>query len=38
MAQEGGTEETTAEVAGIFLGVQIQCAQCHDHPYDRWSC
>ena len=37
MAQEGRTEETTAEVARIFLGVQIQCAQCHDHPYDRWK-
>lgn len=37
MAQEGRTEETTAEVARIFLGMQIQCAQCHDHPYDRWK-
>jgi hypothetical protein len=37
MAQDGRTEETTAEVALIFLGVQIQCAQCHDHPYDRWK-
>ncbi len=36
MAQEGRTEETTAEVARILLGIQIQCAQCHDHPYDRW--
>jgi hypothetical protein len=37
IAQEGRTEETTAEMARIFLGVQIQCAQCHDHPYDRWK-
>ena len=37
MAQEGRTEETTAEVARILLGMQIQCAQCHDHPYDRWK-
>ncbi len=36
-AQDGRTEETTAEIARIFLGIQIQCAQCHDHPYDRWS-
>jgi hypothetical protein len=21
----------------IFLGVQIQCAQCHDHPSDKWT-
>ncbi|MEQ1902846.1 MAG: DUF1549 and DUF1553 domain-containing protein [Pirellulaceae bacterium] len=20
-----------------FLGLQIQCAQCHKHPFDRWS-
>jgi hypothetical protein len=37
MAQDGRTEETTAEVSRIFLGMQIQCAQCHDHPYDRWK-
>ncbi len=37
MAQEGKAEETTAEVARIFLGIQIQCAQCHDHPTDRWK-
>ncbi|RIK78334.1 MAG: hypothetical protein DCC67_11710 [Planctomycetota bacterium] len=37
MAQEGRTEETTAETARIFLGMQFQCAQCHDHPYDRWK-
>jgi hypothetical protein len=21
----------------VFMGVQIQCAQCHDHPFDRWT-
>lgn len=36
MAQDGRTEETAAEVSRIFLGIQIQCAQCHDHPYDHW--
>ena len=36
MAQDGRTEETAAEVSRVFLGIQIQCAQCHDHPYDRW--
>ncbi len=25
-----------AETARIFLGVQIQCAQCHDHKFDHW--
>jgi hypothetical protein len=37
MAQDGMNEEIAAEVSRIFLGVQIQCAQCHDHPYDRWK-
>ncbi len=37
MAQDGRTEETTAEVSRVFLGIQIQCAQCHDHPWDRWE-
>jgi len=37
MAQQGQPEETVAEISRIFLGVQIQCAQCHDHPTDRWK-
>jgi Protein of unknown function (DUF1549)/Protein of unknown function (DUF1553) len=33
----GGPEAAAGAVARIFLGLQIQCAQCHDHPYDkRW--
>ena len=36
-AHGGRPEETVAELSRIFLGVQIQCAQCHDHPTDRWS-
>lgn len=26
--------ETTAQT---FLGVRIQCAQCHNHPFERWK-
>jgi hypothetical protein len=37
MAQDGRTEETAAELSRIFLGIQIQCCQCHDHPYDSWK-
>lgn len=37
MAQMGDANDVTAEMSRIFLGVQIQCAQCHDHPTDRWK-
>ncbi|MGE3408107.1 MAG: DUF1549 domain-containing protein, partial [Pirellulales bacterium] len=30
-------EEIAANTSRILLGVQIQCAQCHDHPFDRWT-
>ncbi len=27
-----------SEVAAqLFLGVRIQCAKCHNHPYERWT-
>ena len=29
--------DRTAETSRIFLGIQIQCAQCHDHPFDGWK-
>ncbi len=31
------TEALTGTVAKVFLGVQIQCAQCHDHPFEKWK-
>jgi hypothetical protein len=36
-AQESKAEETAGEVSRVFMGVQIQCAQCHDHPTDSWK-
>jgi hypothetical protein len=29
--------QPTADTAQIFLGVRLQCAHCHHHPYERWS-
>lgn len=29
--------QTTADVAQIFLGIRLQCAKCHHHPYERWG-
>jgi len=30
-------EDATQAVTQKFLGVQLQCARCHDHPFDKWS-
>ena len=26
-----------ADFSQIFLGVRMQCAECHNHPFDRWT-
>jgi hypothetical protein len=32
------TPQLLAEnIAQSFLGTRIQCAQCHNHPFDRWT-
>jgi len=31
------TKELSTRTAENFLGVQIQCAECHKHPFDRWT-
>src|SRR5262249_20111944 len=25
------------DTAQLFLGLRLQCAQCHHHPFERWS-
>ncbi|RLT01345.1 MAG: DUF1549 domain-containing protein [Planctomycetota bacterium] len=30
-------EVTSRAVSQLFLGVRIECAQCHHHPSERWS-
>ena len=34
---EPDIQKTAENVAQIFLGVRIQCAQCHNHIFDRWT-
>jgi hypothetical protein len=24
-------------IAQVFMGIRVQCAQCHNHPFDRWT-
>jgi hypothetical protein len=30
-------DEYADNLAQVFLGTRIQCAQCHHHPYEKWS-
>ena len=30
-------KKIAASTARIFLGLQIECAECHDHPFDDWK-
>ena len=30
-------EKIAENVAQSFLGIRVQCAQCHNHPFDRWT-
>ncbi len=36
-AHQAQAVELAGEVSRVFMGVQIQCAQCHDHPTDSWK-
>ena len=36
-AQQANAEEIAGEASRIFLGIQLQCANCHDHPTDKWT-
>lgn len=36
-AQGAHTEDVAAEACRVFLGIQLQCANCHDHPTDVWK-
>jgi len=30
-------KERMQDIAQVFLGIRMQCAQCHHHPYEKWS-
>ena len=33
----GNTQQATAHVARVFLGRQVECTQCHNHPFNEWK-
>ena len=37
MKLENGATQATADVSRLFLGKQVQCTQCHDHPFNDWK-
>jgi hypothetical protein len=37
MRDRGMPLDNMANTVRIFLGTRIECAQCHNHPFDKWS-
>jgi Protein of unknown function (DUF1549) len=37
MRDRGMPLDNMAATVRIFLGTRIECAQCHNHPFDKWS-
>ena len=34
---ETDTLKMSENVAQVFMGMRLQCSQCHNHPFDRWT-
>jgi hypothetical protein len=37
MAVGGMPENLASAYARVFLGIRLNCAQCHDHPFTSWT-
>lgn len=37
LAKDAKPENLAAATSRLFLGVRIECAQCHDHPFGSWT-
>jgi hypothetical protein len=35
--REDPLHQPVSDTAQLFLGLRLQCARCHHHPYERWS-
>lgn len=33
----GAPEDASEAISQTFLGIQLQCARCHDHPFEEWT-
>ncbi|MFN0199115.1 MAG: DUF1549 and DUF1553 domain-containing protein [Planctomycetaceae bacterium] len=36
-SKEADPAKLAASTTRLFLGVRLECAQCHDHPFDSWT-
>jgi hypothetical protein len=36
-ANENKPENLAGATARLFLGIKVECAQCHNHPFDKWT-
>jgi len=36
-AKKAKGDDMAASVARVFMGVRLECAQCHDHPFGKWK-
>jgi hypothetical protein len=37
MRDRGMPLDNMANTVRVFLGTRVECAQCHNHPFDKWS-
>ncbi len=37
VTDKGMPQDNMANTVRVFLGTRLACAQCHDHPFDKWT-
>ena len=37
LRDENNRVETANNISTVFMGTRMACAQCHDHPFDKWT-
>ena len=37
LRDRGMQEDNLSHTVRIFLGTRLECAMCHNHPFDKWS-